>query len=286
MTKATSSSAQTARQRLADQLREIRLDSKLSGRALALSAGWHGGSKVSKIEHGVRPPSAEDIQDWCRACGVDEGRVADLIAELRAVESTWLDWKCAERTGLLHLNVQVRSIFERTRLLRAYSCKVVPGLLQTADYTTAVLSAVRDSRAVTVDDVAATVVERMSRQRVLREGDHRFVFLIEEAVLGYRVGDIAMMIDQLRHLREVATLASVSLGIIPGDADRSVRCPAESFTMFDRGQVSVELVSGYLTVTQSGEIEMYEKVFTDLQTLAVVGRKARALIDKAIRALE
>lgn len=285
MTKASSSSAQAARQRLADQLREIRLDAKLSGRALAARARWHG-SKVSKIEHGVRSPSAEDIRDWCRACDVGEGRAAELVAELRAVESTWLDWKRAERTGLLHLHVQVRRIFERTRLLRAYSCKIVPGLLQTADYTTAVLSAVRDSRAVPVDDVAATVAERMSRQHILREGDHRFVFLVEEAVLGYRVGDPAMMIEQLRHLKEVATLPSVALGIIPGDADRSVQCPAESFTMFDKGQVSVELVSGYLTLTQPSEIERHEQVFADLLALAVVGKNARALVDKAIRALD
>ncbi|MGH3925281.1 MAG: hypothetical protein ACRDTT_20880 [Pseudonocardiaceae bacterium] len=41
-----------------------------------------------------------------------------------------------------------------------------------ADYTTAVLSAVRDARGVPVDDVAATVAERTNRKRVLREGDH------------------------------------------------------------------------------------------------------------------
>ena len=159
-------------------------------------------------------------------------------------------------------------------------------MLQTADYTAAVLSAVRDSRAVPVDDVAATVAERMRRQHVLREGDHRFAFLIEEVVLGYRVVDPAIMIAQLRHLKEVATLPSVVLGIIPGDADRFVQCPAESFTMFDKRQVSVELVSGYLTVTQPGEVERHEKVFADLLALAVVGKNARALIDKAVHALE
>ncbi|MGH8573808.1 MAG: hypothetical protein ACREX8_14720 [Gammaproteobacteria bacterium] len=65
-----------------------------------------------------------------------------------------------------------------------------------------------------------------------------------------------------------------------------MQCPAESFTMFDKGRVSVELVSGYLTITQPGEIEMYEKVFVELLRLAVVGKNARALIDKALRALE
>lgn len=286
MNTASSSSTQAARQRLADQLREIRLDARLSGSALAAAAGWHGVSKVSKIEHAVRSPSAEDIQAWCRVCGTGQERAAELIAELRVVESMWLDWRRAERTGLLRLHVQVRSIFERTRLLRAYSCKIIPGLLQTADYTTDILSAVRDSRGVPVDDVAATVVERMNRQRVLREGEHRFVFLVEEAVLGYRVSNPSVMIGQLHHLIEVAALPSVALGIIPGDADRSAQCPAESFTMFDRGQVSVELVSGYLTIKQPSELMMYEKVFADLLALCVLGKGARALIESAIRSLD
>jgi transcriptional regulator with XRE-family HTH domain len=282
---ASSSSAQAARQRLADQLKEIRLDAKLSGRALASAAGWHGVSKVSKIEHGVRPPSAADIYDWCRVCGTGEGRAAELVAELRAAESMWQDWKRAERTGLLRLHVQVRDIFHRTRVLRAYTCKILPGLLQTADYTTAVLTAVRDSRNIPVDDVKATVVERTERKRVLREGDHRFVFLIEEAVLGYRIGGREVMTAQLQHLIELAALPSVVLGVIPGDADRSVRCPAESFTMFDMAQVSVEFVSGYLTISQPAEIAMYENVFAELMALAVVGQDARTLIERALRAL-
>ncbi len=88
MTSASSSSAQAGRRRLADQLREIRLDAKLSGRALASAAGWHGGSKISKIEHAARPPSAEDIRDWCRVCGVTEDRRllrAELGARVRAL---------------------------------------------------------------------------------------------------------------------------------------------------------------------------------------------------------
>src|SRR5919197_521061 len=168
----------------------------------------------------------------------------------------WLDWRRAERTGLLHLNLRVRSIFEETRTLRAYSSKVVPGLLQSAGYTTAVLSAIRDLRNVPVDDVEQAVAERMARQHVLREGDHRFVFIVEETVLRYRVGDSAVMAAQLGHLLEMSALPSVSLGIIPQDADRSLQHPAESFVMFDSSRVNVELVSGYLTVTQPTEIEM------------------------------
>ena len=55
--------------------------------------------------------------------------------------------------------------------------------------------------------------------------------------------------------------------------------------MFDDERVCVELVSGYLTVTQPREIAMYAQVFNELAAQAVYGPDARALIDAAIRAL-
>ena len=68
MPSSSSSSAQQARQALADQLRDIRLTAGLTGRDLAARAGWHGGAKVSKIEHGTRPPSADfPVKSTCRS---------------------------------------------------------------------------------------------------------------------------------------------------------------------------------------------------------------------------
>ena len=61
--------------------------------------------------------------------------------------------------------------------------------------------------------------------------------------------------------------------------------PAEDFWIFDQAQVNVELISGWLTLTQPREIVMYGKAFSDLSELAVRGAKARALITAAIDAL-
>jgi hypothetical protein len=49
--------------------------------------------------------------------------------------------------------------------------------------------------------------------------------------------------------------------------------------------VSVELVSGYLTLTQAPEIAQYADTFTELAAHAVYGADARALIVQAIEAL-
>ncbi|MFC5834050.1 Scr1 family TA system antitoxin-like transcriptional regulator [Nonomuraea insulae] len=91
---------------------------------------------------------------------------------------------------------------------------------------------------------------------------------------------------QLGHLLSVSVLPSISLGIIPLGADRSTIWPTEGFFMFDDAEVTVELVSGHLTVTRPHEIGMYAGAFTDLAGLAVYGKSARTLIRSALAALD
>ncbi|MEU4294904.1 DUF5753 domain-containing protein [Kribbella sp. NPDC026596] len=135
---------------------------------------------------------------------------------------------------------------------------------------------------VPVDDVAAAVAERMDRQRILVEGGHTFAFVLEEAALRYQVGGPEVLAGQLRHLLDIMQLASVSLGVIPATVDRTPRWPVEDFYIFDNAQANVELVSGFLTITQPREIAMYAETFAALAKLAVYGSAARTLMKAAL----
>jgi transcriptional regulator with XRE-family HTH domain len=281
----SSSSAQQARQAFADQLREIRLAAGLSGSALAAGAGWHGVSKVSKIEHGVRPPSGDDVRTWCRVCCTPAERVEELLAEQQAMAGMWVSYQRLNRAGLRRAQESVRPNYERAALVRGYQPKIVPGLLQTAAYTTAVLEDARERQGIHRDDIAEAVAERTDRQQVLRQASHRFMFVIEEQVLRYRFCVNDVLREQLVHLRETTRLPTVRLGIIPIGASRCGVFPREGFVMFDNDLVSVELVSGVLSVTQPREIVMYTREFTDLAGIAVHGTAARALITAALNDL-
>ncbi|MGR4850159.1 helix-turn-helix domain-containing protein [Streptomyces sp. LARHCF252] len=279
----SSSSVAEARRALGQRLREIRKDSGLTARALAGLAGWHE-SKCSRIEHGRTPPSDADIRVWTLHCSA-QGQTADLIATARAVEGMYVEWRRMERAGLKQVQESVAPLFQRTRRFRVYQSWVMPGLLQTAAYTEAVLRTITDLRDVP-DDIDAAVAVRMERQRVLHAGDHRFAVLVEEWVLRTVIGDAEVMAGQLGHLIATASLPSVSLGIIPAGVPRGAGWPVESFTMYDEAQVSVELVSAHLTVTQPSEVAMYAQAFAELAELAVYGAAARSLITAAIDALE
>ncbi|MFE9934484.1 helix-turn-helix domain-containing protein [Streptomyces sp. NPDC005533] len=276
-----SSSAQQARQALADRLAELGRDAGLSGRDIAECCDWHP-SKSSRIMNARTQPSADDIRAWCRACGAEE-QSEDLIASLRTAEGMWVGWRRMERAGLKHSQEARLPLYQRTRRFRSYSSWLVPGMIQTQPYTTAALQAIQRRRGL-VDDVAAAVAVRMERQRVLYEGNRRFAFLVEESVLRSGIGGSEVMSGQLGHLISIASLPNVSLGVVPMQPDRE-RWPTEGFWIYDTEQVNVELVSGYLTITQPSEVAMYAGTFAELAQAAVYGAQARALIASAMDAL-
>ncbi|MEZ0092866.1 helix-turn-helix domain-containing protein [Streptacidiphilus sp. EB129] len=278
----SSSSVAHAREALGQRLREIRLDSGLTARALAVLCSWHE-SKCSRIEHGGMTPSDADLRAWALHCGVPE-QAADLIATARGIDGMYVEWRRIESSGLKHAQQSVLPLWERTRRFRAYSSWLIPGPLQTRTYIETLLAAIRDRRAVP-DDLDAAVQVRINKQQVLHQGGRRFAILLEENVLRHRIGSEEAMAEQLGHLLSVASLPAVSLGIVPFTADRSELWPVEDFWIFDDAQVNVELVSAYLTVSQPHEIGMYVDTFTALSRLAVFGGGARRLIGAAIQAL-
>jgi transcriptional regulator with XRE-family HTH domain len=213
----SSSSAWQARQALGARLGEIRKDAGLTGRALAELCGWHE-SKVSRIEHARTAPSADDLRLWCQRCRAS-AETDDLLAFLRSVEDMFVEWRRMERTGLKRAQEAILPLWERTRIFRAYSGWLIPGVVQTPAYTKAILRAIATRRGLPDDtDEAADV--RADRLRLLREGDHRFFVVMEESLLRTVIGGTDVMAGQLGHLITVASLPSVSLGIIPTGLER------------------------------------------------------------------
>ncbi|MEU5974040.1 helix-turn-helix transcriptional regulator [Streptomyces sp. NPDC047315] len=275
----SSSSVQQAREALGKRLREIRRDSGLTARELASRAGWHE-SKCSRVETGRTLPSDDDLRAYALHCGAGE-QAADLIAAVRNIDGTHVEWRRMERSGLRRAQESVLPLWQRTRHFRAYSSWLVPGPFQTPAYIEVLLRAIRDRRSLP-DDVAEAVRVRVDKQRVVYEGGRRFAVLLEESTLRHRVGGAQTMVGQLRHLMASAALPNVSLGVIPLGADRSALWPVEDFWIFDEAQVNVELVSAFLTLTQPHEVGMYARTFAGLSRMAVHGSPALDLMEAAI----
>ena len=287
MPASSSSSLQAARERLGAQLRELRQATGLSGRAFAAAARCQP-AKVSQIERGTRPASVADVRLWCRICKAPAQRTEELLAEQAAVARLWISFRDLGRQSGLNATQKLLSgdMWERVQLYRGYQTKVIPGLLQTESYMTAIMTGVRRERGLETDDVAEAVAERIGRQGYLLQPGRQFVFLIEEPVLRFRPYGPDIQRDQLTHLLTAVRLPSVQLAIIPMGTDRRGLRPRESFDITDSSLVTLEMLTGFLSLTHPEEIAAYVTAFDQLLSIAVRASAARALIREAITALD
>jgi transcriptional regulator with XRE-family HTH domain len=269
---------QQAREALGTRLREIRLDAGLTARALAKLAGWHF-TKVSKLEHGTRRPSRDDIRAWCRYCQAED-QVMDLMATARSIDAMYTEWRSRMRAGMKHFQDSLRPLYEQTLLFRVYETTFIPGLLNTAEYASAILEFWAGLMNLPAG-IETAVAARMGRQNVLYAGKRRFLFVIEEQALRARVGGAQVMAGQLDRLLALMSLPTISLGIIPSTGERYALAQG-SFWIFDDTRVQVETVSAGLDITQPAEISLYAQVFGLLQRSAVYGHGASDLIRRAL----
>lgn len=262
---------------LGKRLRSLRLRAGLTGVQLAERLDCHS-SKVSRIEHGNAIPSPADVRAWCMATGHDD-EVEDLAAQAASVEVAYSTWRSTQRAGgLLRLQEEVTDLFERTRRWRAYEPRLLPGILQTTAYASAVLEVAR-RRLDRPDDVAGAAAARYALRRVL-DGPATFAYVIEEHVLREPIAGPEVMREQAEQLIADSHRANVSLGVIP--MGRRERHAVENFTIHDEDLVRVQLMAGRWTATAPGDVAEYVGVFETLSQMAVYGNEARALIDDAI----
>ncbi|MGW4393103.1 helix-turn-helix domain-containing protein [Streptomyces sp. NPDC004685] len=268
---------------MAARLRHLRKTAGLTVAQLGGRCDWNG-AKTSRIENGLTAPSARDIRLWCKATGaVDQAE--GLVAQSLNAEAMYTEWRQHVRHGLKELQQVTGRLFTGSKLFRVYSSTLVPGLLQTMGYAAGILHISAATQGLEVDDSPAAAQARVERSRILYEQGRRFLFLVEEAALHYQLGEADAMAAQLGYLLTVGALPGVTLGVIPTSTQERHQWPRETFHVYDDKLVSVELVAARIRIKQPSEIEQYVKVFGQRRSMAVYGADARALITRAIDAL-
>lgn len=186
---------------LGKELRLARVAAGFSSQdALAASLGFDR-TVITKAETGDRPPTPDVLAAWCAACGLDEdlfGRFAKLARATDGPIPAWFEtYLEAEREAVM---------------LRYWQPVIVPGLFQIAGYARALFLAAG------ADDEQADglVKARLDRQAILERPDPpHVVTVLDEAVLHRLIGSPQVMTEQLGYLAERATLAHVSVQVLP-----------------------------------------------------------------------
>lgn len=202
------------RRTLRRTLRHAREEAGLSQRDAAERLEWSL-SKFTRAEKGEVSLSVTDLKALLELYGVtDPAVIGPLMDAARGSRGrSWLD---AYRHLLSPPFVRYLRNEVAASSLLVYHPYLIPGLLQTEEYASALLAGASGSGA----DVDGAVRLRAQRQQRVfeREVPANARFLVEEAALHRVLGGTDVMVNQLRRLQELADRPEVSVRVLPFSA--------------------------------------------------------------------
>jgi transcriptional regulator with XRE-family HTH domain len=157
---------------------------------------------ISNTETAKSPPSLRFVQ-----------RVDDHLKTGGSLELLWWSW----RNGALIPGFPEYTAQEaNATAVRMFQTRIVPGLLQVAEYAAAWESGNVQRGKVTQDQADSRVQFLMDRQRILAKSPGPAIHAImDETCLRRPIGGPAVMLRQLRHLEELAQRPKTTIQIAP-----------------------------------------------------------------------
>lgn len=222
------------RRRLAAELRAIRESTGKSGDRVAAALRWSP-SKISRYElarTGLKVRDVEQLLDYYK---VGDPRRALLLAlaEDAAQKGWWeehADKLSADYRQFIGYEHEASSIL-------IWHVEVVPGLLQAESYARHIIRSYNQVEPTAPGLIERLVRVRMRRQQVLaREPAPRLSVVLDESALLRRVGDDAVMREQMENLARESDRPNVSLRVLPLDMQHAIF--GESFVVFRFGEDS------------------------------------------------
>jgi transcriptional regulator with XRE-family HTH domain len=215
--------------RLAAALRGLRLASGRTIEEVAVHLECSA-AKISRIENGLVNVRIQDARELLDLYGVQSADREDLLDLVRQAKGRgwWHPYADLMADGF----DRVIGFEAEATTIRMLDARLIPGLLQTRQYATALMSSRRDVSAATIERLVRL---RMERQSVLHRADAPwFHLLLDEAALRRRIGPPSVMRHQYSRLIDEAGTAALTLQVLPLTAEPH-QAPGYSFTIFGFG---------------------------------------------------
>lgn len=254
---------------------------------MADALGWPQ-TRVSKLETGSQLPKDKDLIAWVRAVKADDSVLTELRALLSAVDTEYVTFREMYRHhgGAGSAQDRFGHLERAATLICHYEPALIPGLVQTGQYTRELLAAPASAvlTGATPERIEEMVAARMRRQEVLYQPGKQIRIVVGEAALRTWYGLPETLAAQLDRLVAVTDLATVELGVLPFDRAHPTMALA-GFTVHDRARVFLETLIGEQELLLPEEAETYGKAFELIRKVAAVDADAVALIQQVAAGL-
>ncbi|MER7769948.1 helix-turn-helix transcriptional regulator [Kitasatospora sp. NPDC096140] len=238
-------------------------------------------SKISRMELGRVGFKERDVADLLTLYGVEaEQERATVLGLLRDANAN--SWWHEYGDVLPGWFQNYLGLEEAAAEIRSYEVQFVHGLLQTADYARAVVTAgCHDHGA---EEIERRVDVRLKRQALLTdERAPQLVAVLDEAALRRPWGGSELMRSQLDRLLELAELPNVRLQVLPfGNAGLSAESGAFTVLGFAEPELSdvvyLEQFTTALYLDKPAEVAEYRHAMDDLVADSLDPTRTRDLL--------
>lgn len=266
------------RWQLGQKLRQLReetgVDSKVAAKEIGVST-----STLSRIENGKQTIKPPYVKLLAMLYEVDEQTRDELMTMAEeAGQPEWFATLARSSPDWFRLFLGYESV---ASTIQVYEGELVPGLLQTADYTRAVIPAGRMHT--TELELDQAVQLRAGRQERASQGGVALHAVLNEAILHRLVGGVDVMCDQLRHLAELSELPNVTIQVLPFSVGEhsSMTSPFTMLGFEDHpamNTVYIENGRGALYLEARSDLDQYGWRFGKLTSASVTPEETRDML--------
>ncbi len=274
------------RRRLARELVRLRNAASMTIEQASTAVGISAShlSRVERAQVGVRLPVVKLLLSTYEA---DARTVTHLTDAAR--EATTRGW-WQKHAGSIPEQYATYIGFEaEAEQIWNFEASAVPGLLQTADYTRAILSG--SASRISDEETERRVEIRMQRQELLTQPNPpKLWFVLDESVIRRRVGGAKTLAETLERIAEVAALPHVDVQVMPFAVGAHPGTPG-SFVVLkfpestDQPVVYIETMAGDLYPESQEHINGVILAFDRLRAMALGPDDSAKLIRQAAKEL-
>jgi Domain of unknown function (DUF5753) len=224
-----------------------------------------------------------DVRDMLEVYGVT-GDEAEALVQL-AREARKRGWWTAYNDVFTGTYVGLES---EAASMHSYEPQIIPGLLETEDYTRALIRA--GSVRYDSDEIERRVQARMARQEILTRPEALEIWaVLDEPVIRRPIGGPAVMRAQLQHLLDVTApsnstitlqILPLAIGSHPGLSGPFLILDFPSSE--DPSVVYLETATDGLYLEETAEIERYTLMFDHLRASALSTAESASLIARVV----
>jgi hypothetical protein len=274
---------------LGEWLREIRDACGLTGTEVARQLGW-AASKVSRIENheGVSPGDVRELLDVYGITHPDDVRPLVSMARQAQQRGWWHGYgDVLPPWFTTYVGLETGAAEERD-----YKGALVTGLLQTAGYARAIMSADIPGGPPAPGELERLIALRMERQQVLHQSADplRLWAVMDEAVLRRQVGGPDVMRQQIRHIAELSHAPNITVQVLSEDrVHPALDFPFCILIFRDQqrvpGLVYLENFRKTLHLEDGEDMKYYSAAFDALTQAALTPAQSRDLMLAQLKAL-